>query len=42
MTTTETRDTKDRLLDAAEELFGERGITAVSIRDITSEPVPVP
>src|SRR6185295_10355812 len=29
------RDTRSRILDVAEELFGERGIDRVSIRDIT-------
>src|SRR6266550_161885 len=29
------RDTRSRILDVAEELFGERGLDRVSIRDIT-------
>jgi AcrR family transcriptional regulator len=28
--------TKDRLLDAAEQLFGDKGITATSLRDVTA------
>jgi len=36
MVTTDTRDTKERLLDAAESLFGDRGIATVSVRDITA------
>ncbi|MCA8913215.1 MAG: TetR family transcriptional regulator [Planctomycetes bacterium] len=31
-----TRDTRERLLDAAEELFAKRGFDAASMRDITS------
>ena len=31
------RDTRSRILDVAEELFGERGLDRVSIRDITRE-----
>jgi AcrR family transcriptional regulator len=30
-------DTRDRLLNAAEQLFATRGIDAVSVRDITDE-----
>ena len=37
MTPTDQRDTKERLLDAAEALFGDRGIAAVSVRDITAQ-----
>jgi AcrR family transcriptional regulator len=36
MATTDTRETRDRLLDEAERLFGERGIPEVSLREITS------
>ena len=36
MVTTDSKDTKERLLDAAETLFGERGVAAVSVRDITA------
>ncbi len=36
MVRTDSRDTKERLLDAAETLFGERGVAAVSVRDITA------
>src|SRR4051794_18326206 len=31
------RDTRERILDVAERLFGERGLDRVSIRDITRE-----
>jgi AcrR family transcriptional regulator len=31
------RDTKTRILDAAEKLFGEKGFDATSLRDITTE-----
>lgn len=34
---TESSDTKSRILDIAEELFGERGLDRVSIRDITKK-----
>src|SRR5580658_6878262 len=34
---TERPDTKTRILDAAEKLFGEKGFDATSLRDITSE-----
>ncbi len=34
--TTTTTTTKDRLLDAAEQLFGDKGITATSLRDVTA------
>lgn len=34
---TDTQSTKERLLDAAERLFAERGFAAVSIRDLSSE-----
>ncbi|HLH39077.1 MAG TPA: TetR family transcriptional regulator [Bryobacteraceae bacterium] len=30
-------DTKERILDAAEKLFGQNGFTATSLRDITAE-----
>ena len=30
-------DTKTRILDAAEKLFGEKGFDATSLRDITTE-----
>ncbi len=36
MAPTDPRDTKERLIDAAESLFGDRGIAAVSVRDITA------
>ena len=36
MATTDQRETRDRLLDEAERLFGERGIAEVSLREITS------
>jgi len=36
MATTHIRETRDRLLDEAEHLFGERGIAEVSLREITS------
>src|ERR1041385_1388783 len=31
------RDTRSRILDVAEELFGEQGLDRVSIRDITAK-----
>jgi AcrR family transcriptional regulator len=34
---TERPDTKTRILDAAEKLFGEKGFDATSLRDITAE-----
>lgn len=34
---TSTQDTRDRLLDAAERLFAERGVDATSLRHITTE-----
>ena len=34
---TERPDTKTRILDAAEKLFGEKGFDATSLRDITTE-----
>jgi AcrR family transcriptional regulator len=34
---TEMKDTRSRILDVAEDLFGERGLDRVSIRDITSK-----
>jgi AcrR family transcriptional regulator len=34
---TERADTKTRILDAAEKLFGEKGFDATSLRDITTE-----
>jgi AcrR family transcriptional regulator len=34
---TDLSDTKSRILDIAEELFGERGLNRVSIRDITEK-----
>lgn len=37
MVTTDVQDTKGRLLDAAEALFGDRGVAAVSVREITSK-----
>jgi len=37
MSRDETRATADRLLDAAEKLFGERGVRAATLRDITRE-----
>lgn len=37
MSIQENRDTKDRILDTAERLFGERGFDATSLRAITSE-----
>ena len=36
MATDETRDTRERLLDEGECLFGQRGIAEVSLREITS------
>ena len=33
----ETRDTKERILDAAERLFADRGFAATSMRNITAE-----
>ena len=36
MVTADSKDTKERLLDAAETLFGDRGVAAVSVRDITA------
>lgn len=36
MATTESKDTRERLLDAAEVLFGEQGVSAVSVREITA------
>lgn len=36
MATTDTKETRERLLDVAERLFGERGIPEVSLREITS------
>jgi AcrR family transcriptional regulator len=33
----ETRSTKDRILDAAERLFADQGFAATSLRDITAE-----
>jgi AcrR family transcriptional regulator len=36
-TTKDEAGTRDRVLDVAERLFAERGLNAVSIRDITSE-----
>jgi AcrR family transcriptional regulator len=36
MATTDTKETRERLLDVAEERFGERGIPEVSLREITS------
>ena len=36
MATDETRDTRERLLDEAECLFGQRGIAEVSLREITT------
>lgn len=36
MTDTESRDTKDRILDAAEELFADHGFAASSLRAITT------
>lgn len=36
MGTDETKDTRDRLLDEAERLFGQRSIAEVSLREITS------
>jgi len=35
MSTPDTRETRERLLDQAERLFGERGIAEVSLREIT-------
>ncbi|HSE46763.1 MAG TPA: TetR/AcrR family transcriptional regulator [Gemmatimonadales bacterium] len=32
-----TEDTRERILDAAEQLFAERGFAATSIRDVTAE-----
>jgi AcrR family transcriptional regulator len=37
MAQTKTRDTKERILDAAEALFAEQGFAATSMRTITSE-----
>ena len=37
MTPTKVADTKTRILDAAEKLFGENGFDATSLRDITAE-----
>jgi AcrR family transcriptional regulator len=36
MATTDVQDTKGRLLDAAEALFGDRGVAGVSVREITA------
>ena len=36
MTVAETRDTKERILDAAEILFAEKGFAATSLRNITT------
>lgn len=36
MTATEGRDTKGRILDAAERLFAEQGFAATSLRDVTA------
>lgn len=37
MTNSDTRETKERILDAAEQLFAEKGFEAASLRDITQE-----
>ena len=36
MTTTDTRDTKEKILDAAEQLFADHGFAATSLRAITA------
>ena len=35
--TPEARETRDRILDAAQKLFSEKGLDATSVRDITAE-----